>query len=495
MPCFSGLSDSFQRSRATAQWSVHPRVLSGPLSLALSLGALTALTVPNARADDSTLTLYGVLDAAVGTVQHSPSVSDTYQTSVNVPPPIKSTLPSQDSVNGMFNGATQNSRWGIRGKESLSEDLSAIFTLESGINLPTGQLNNGAASLAGNDYYKTSTGQVIGPNSSVSSNSSLSGQLFGREAFVGLSDRTLGTLTFGRQYQTMYDIFLTYDPVQRAPLFSPLAGSGSYGGGIGISDEQRVDNSIKYDGHVGAVNVGGLVKLGGIAGHNGARSDWAVRLGYEDGSFGVAAAYERITDGIKGASCAASGSTACLAPALSSSELAVTNYNALGYLLAARYKVDAATFKAGFERYTLSRPSDPFASLNVTSYFGYAVGNPGTADFKGADQSTEVFWFGGVYQFTPKVNLAAAYFDVRLLRSADAVDGNRTVAPSGQFDGDQHYYSLLAQYSLSRRTTLYAGGMLQRVSGEQFTNVNKGSTSYLTYPSNRVLALGLRHTF
>lgn len=491
MRCFSRVAVSFESSSQAAGHPVRPLRVSNSLSVVLA-ATLSAL---NAHADDSTLTFYGVVDAAVATVQHSPSISPTYVNSVNVPPAVKQTLPTQDSVNGMVNGATQSSRWGIRGKESLSEDLAAVFTLESGINLPTGQLSNGAASLASNDYVKTSTGQVIGPNSSVSSNSSLSGQLFGREAVVGLVDRDFGKVTFGRQYQPIYDVLLSYDPVQRAPLFSPLAGSGSYGGGLGISDEQRVDNSIKYDGKFGPVTVGALKNFGGIAGHNGARSDWGVRLAYEDGGFGVAAAYERFTDGLKGASCSATGSTVCLVTALQSNVLAVTNYNDIGYLLAARYKFASANLKAGFERYTLSRPSDPFASLNVTSYFGYAIGNPGTADFKGADQATEIFWIGGDYQFTPKINVAAAYFDVRSLRSADAVNGSTTVSPSGQFDGDQRYYSLLAQYSLSPRTAVYAGGLFIGFSGEQFTNANKGSTSFLSYPSNRVLALGLRHTF
>ena len=459
------------------------------IALAVS-GAISGV----AMADDSTLTLYGILDAAVATAQHSYSVDPQFPASIAVTQinAVSQTAPKNANatgVNGMFNGGIQDSRWGLRGKEDLGDGLSAIFTLESGINLPTGQLNNAAGDLASNNG-----------SSSAGANSSLSGQLFNRQAFVGLSDKDYGTLTFGRQYQPIYDILVTYDPVQFAQLFSPLGYSGSLGGGSGISEELRTDNTIKYANKIGAFNFGGQYKLGGIAGHNGARSDYALRLGYEDGPFGVQAAYERINDGLSeandGFNIAALTPAAGVALPITTPNVKVTNQNSIGYLLAAKYHIGEGNIKVGYSSYTLGKPSDPFSSLNVTNLYNYPIG--AASDLK-VDRKTKIFYFGGDYNVMPKLNLAAGYYDVQLVKSAD----------NGQLDGKQQYFSLLADYSLSKRTDVYAGALYQKLSGDNYpatttaataiNAANKGSlgnaATAADYQSNKILAIGLRHKF
>ena len=459
------------------------------IALAVS-GAISGV----AMADDSTLTLYGILDAAVGTAQHSFSVDPEFPASVVATQinAVSQTAPKNANakgVNGMFNGGIQDSRWGLRGKEDLGDGLSAIFTLESGINLPTGQLNNADGALA-----------LSNGSSTAAANSSLSGQLFSRQAFFGLSDKDYGTLTFGRQYQPIYDILTTYDPVQYAQLFSPLGFSGSLGGGIGVSEDMRSDNTIKYGNKVGAFNFGGQYKLGGIAGHNGARSNYALRLGYEDGPFGVQAAYERITDGLTAANNGFSitGVTPAVGAALpiTTPNLKVTNQNSIGYLLAAKYHIADGNIKAGYSSYTLGKPSDPFASLNITNLYNEPIG--ASSDLK-ADRKTRIYYLGGDYNFMPKFNLAAGYYSVQLDKSAD----------NGQLEGQQQYFSLLADYNLSKRTDVYAGAMYQKLSGNNYPGssadaanlnaANKGSLGNAAvaadYQSNKILAIGLRHKF
>ena len=64
------------------------------------------------------------------------------------------------------------SRWGLIGSEDLGGGMKAIFNLENGFSLDNGQLNQG-------------------------------GRLFGRTAYVGLSN-SFGELTLGRQYNALY---------------------------------------------------------------------------------------------------------------------------------------------------------------------------------------------------------------------------------------------------------------------------------------------------
>ena len=66
---------------------------------------------------------------------------------------------------GLFNG----SRWGFRGTEDIGGSVKAIYTLEGGVIVPVGQLDQ-------------------------------QGQVFGRQAWVGLKT-DYGTLTFGRSME------------------------------------------------------------------------------------------------------------------------------------------------------------------------------------------------------------------------------------------------------------------------------------------------------
>jgi len=60
-----------------------------------------------------------------------------------------------------------NSKWGLRGNEDLGGGMGATFWLENGFNVSTGKLNNG-------------------------------GDLFGRQAYVGLTSNQYGAVTLGR---------------------------------------------------------------------------------------------------------------------------------------------------------------------------------------------------------------------------------------------------------------------------------------------------------
>ena len=448
--------------------------------IGLSIAMLFAASGANAQSvNGSTVELYGVLDVAVGSVEYSLAGDPTFPATVN---PLTATkLAVNQSTTGMFNGGITPSRWGIRGTEDLGGGVKAIFNFDSYVNVNNGTLSNAAASLANNRSATAGT---------VSAASSINGQLFNDVAYVGLMDDTMGKVTFGRQWAPMGDILREYDAVQDAQLFSPLGFSGTYAGG-GLTELKRQDDSVKYMNKFGDFNFTAMVKLGGIAGKSSAASAYGLGAGYEAYGFGIQAAYQSATDALHGANSAVIG------------DVNVTNYNTNAFMIAAKYAFGDAKVTGGYESYTLKKPSDSVESLGISTYYGYQIGNPAavaacatgnTADFCAANQTTDVIWVGGDYNFTPNFNLAVGFYDLNPKASSDftalsATGGvNKVNGFSTQADGNIYEYSLLADYHFSKRTDVYAGLMYSQYKGNQYS-----SLAYNT--SNYIYAVGLRTKF
>jgi len=450
---------------------------------ATGVAAFLAVTGGHAHADIDVVKndkvnveVYGILDAAYGTVQHSLGINSQYSKSVNpVSPTVingsASTIaPARQT--GFFNGAIQDPRFGFKGSYDFGDGLNAFFTLEQGFNLTTGQANNSAAALAQNG----------GVSTTAATGGSLDGQLFNRQAFVGIAGDKFGSVTVNSNYAPIYDIVSQYDPVQYAQLFSPIGFSSSYGGGGGISEDARVHDSLKYSNKIGPVNFGVLYKYRGAVGDTNAKSAYALNAGYTEGNLGVQAAYQEFTDALKGS------------PGTTANTVAVSAYDTKAFIIAAKYEFnDAFTAKIGYETFTLSAASDsigttasPLSSLN---YFGQSISKV-TANTMIAPQKTNIIFIGGDYDFTSKFNLAAGIYDISLQQSSDytPTSASNTAAKTGQASGDQRYYSLLADYHFTQAFDVYAGLMYSTYSGKAFP-----SATY--YQSNQIIALGTRLTF
>ncbi|MDE3009432.1 MAG: porin [Pseudomonadota bacterium] len=444
--------------------------------LALATAVLAAVSA-TAQADDATVTLYGVFDVAVGSLQHSLNGNDQFPGSVDPFDAVRTTVPG--SMVGMMAGGISDSRWGIRGSETISPGVKAFFTIESGINLPTGTINNAAGALGNNAIY----------GSSEAAASSLSGQLFNRQAFVGLSDDSLGSLQFGRNYVHMFDVYTSYDPVQDAQLFSPFGFSGTYGGGSGATESMRSDNSLKYNNRLGNFNFGGLYHFGNYANGASKGRGFDINVGYEGETFGVQAVFAQYNDvmhagtsqGVANAGTTASPgilgtNAACLGATLGCfNSVALTEQNDRGWLLAGKYKLtSAATLKAGWQWFQQGAASDPMTVQQYGDYYGLQVATIG--QIKGPAKETSIPYVGGDYNFTDRLNLAAGYYDI--------ITKNNGANQSGE----QRYYSMLLDYHLSKRTDVYVGDMYSSFSGQIFP-----AASF--YQSNNVLAAGMRHKF
>ncbi len=116
----------------------------------LLAAALTMGFAGIAQAETS-VTLYGIADAAL-----------QYQS-------VKVDNIGKADRTGMASGGRSGSRFGLKGSEDLGNGLKAIFTFEAGVDIGTGDHQQG-------------------------------GRMFGRQAYVGLAGDSWGAFTMGRQY-------------------------------------------------------------------------------------------------------------------------------------------------------------------------------------------------------------------------------------------------------------------------------------------------------
>lgn len=105
-------------------------------------------------------------------------------------------------------GGMSGSRLGFRGSEDLGGGLKAIFQIESGINIDTGTVGQGNT-------------------------------MWGRQAYVGLSSATLGTVSLGRQYNPQFVTVDAFDPFGTG--FGSVANQGIF-----TLPNVRTNNSLVY---------------------------------------------------------------------------------------------------------------------------------------------------------------------------------------------------------------------------------------------------------
>jgi len=405
----------------------------------LVLAVAAAVAAPALALADG-VELYGILDEAIVSVSATKSLDATFPSAVLIKGGTAATQTT--SVTGLVSGGIQGSRWGLKGSEDLGNGLKALFQLESGFQANDGALSNGYLA-------KGNTGD----------SSSVNGQLFGRTAWVGLSDAELGTVKFGRNYSVFYDIYTDYDPVQFATLFSAAGNSGTLGGGAGITENSRQDSSVKYTGKSGNLNYTAMYKFGNVAGSSNAGSAYGFQAGYSAGNLGLSGGYMSTTDSVN----------------LSTTTVGML-VNTSAYLVAAKYKFnDVLTGKVSYERVTFQNPSDNNITSSFTNYYGSTLTSVvartvGSAGFN----MTSI---GGDYKLSDKLGLYAGYYSVNYDKNGGA---KSSATNNAAFT--ETYASVLVDYNLSKRTDVYAGGINVTTSQAGSSGIN-------------VLAAGIRHKF
>ncbi|MDR3672473.1 MAG: porin [Holophaga sp.] len=477
-----------------------------PLLLLLCTGIPMLAQSPNltvtSASGQSNVQIYGLLDMGVGQVAHSATFSDTYGTTTDPRPNKLATK----SVTGMFNGGISADRFGFRGSTVVANDWKALFQLEMGINIISGQVSNGAVSVAQN--VKNA---AVGSFGEYNSDSSVSGQLFGRSAFFGIGSATYGTFTFGRNTSFMADLIPAYDALQGAQMFTPIGYSGAFGGG-GTTDNARADQSIKYTVKISDFNLGYLHKFGGVSGNSGARAIDEAMASYESGPFAVSLSYQNCKDAT---SLAAYSSYPSGSPVLSSpgdgggtytfnlanaSQVAVTFQDTTATMLTARYKTGPLAIKGGYQHQEIKDPSNPASDMTITSIYGQTVGQVITNAFfvngAAATKKLDTYWIGAAYDVTAELNVAVGYY---YQKQHDYSNG--AVTPGKYGSGDGKFTSVLVDYRLTKAFDLYAGymntqyddAMAPSAPAYSATAVNPKTTGF--FDSNHVFGAGARYAF
>lgn len=217
----------------------------------ITLAALAVLA-GGAHAQSS-VQIYGIADVAVEHLTHAPTAGLTRM------PGLTGSVPS---------------RLGFRGTEDLGGGLKGLFTLEMGLGLDNGSLNQG-------------------------------GRAFGRQSWVGLGG-DWGTVSLGRQYTMLFWSQLDAD------ILGPnMFGSASLDNYL---PNARADNAIAYRGTFKGFTLGATYSLGrdtvnagpspagtNCAGESATDSkacrEWSAMLKYDAPQWGVAAAIDEIRGG------------------------------------------------------------------------------------------------------------------------------------------------------------------------------------------------------
>lgn len=256
------------------------------------LAMALALAFPAAHAQlaaNNTVELYGIVDVGFESVDNG-AVSATKLTS----------------------GISTGSRWGIRGREDLGGGYSAIFTLESRIEVDTGQIsNNGAIYFCGapavcpgvvltSPLPPQVAPQILGGVNTVNAtllsavaNVNSVSALFDRQAFAGLIT-PFGAVLAGRQYTPGYEAFVKFNS-----FFDSFAGSPGHLATINL----RANNSIQYRAELKGFTLSAMYGFGGAEGVAGGRSErptvtrgddfWGMNVQYAGPSFGATAYYQQ----------------------------------------------------------------------------------------------------------------------------------------------------------------------------------------------------------
>ncbi|BAN27012.1 porin Gram-negative type (plasmid) [Caballeronia insecticola] len=360
----------------------------------------------------SSVTLYGVLD-------------EGFDFTTNV---------ASNRVYELTSGYASGSRWGMRGVEDLGAGTKAVFQLESGVNL-----SNGAAGQGG--------------------------RMFGRQAYVGLSNDRLGSVKLGRQYDSVVD------------YLAPTTANGNWGGYLlahpfdndNTDNSFRVNNTVKY----ASPNIDGL-QFGGTYSFSNDTSfannrQYSAGASYANGGLLLGAAYLR-ADG--------TGLNANGAIATNDASFIAQRMQIFG--AGVNYTFGRAT--AGFA-YTNSSYRDPVTN----GYIGVPLASAGNTLKNLKYQNFEV---NGKYQFTPAFFIGAQY--VYSIETYDSTAG--TVRPR------IHSAGLMADYFISKRTDFYVQGAYQKITGSSTDSVMDQAfvpgTQGLSSNSQQFVArVAMRHAF
>jgi GBP family porin len=378
-------------------------------------GALLGAFAVSAQAQSS-VTLYGLIDAGLVYTSNQGGHSAWQESS----------------------GAVSNTVFGLKGTEDLGGGLRAIFRLESGYNVNNGSL-----------YYKNT--------------------IFGRQAYVGLQSDQYGTLTLGRQYDSVVD------------YLGPIA-LANYGDGNNLSahpfDNDNVDdffslnNTVKYTSPTFAgVTFGGLYGFSNQAGRFANNRAYSLGASYANGPLNVAAAYLQLNNG-GGGPLGTNPNGGALEAQNGDANFTAQRQRVVG--VGGNYTIGPAVIGL---LWTHSMYDNTTSVLN------------GAFTVPNANLRFDNYEVNGHYALTPALSLSGAY----------TFTNGRYSSASGGARPKWHQVSLMSDYSFSKRTDVYLEGVYQHASGgpagSVFSTAAINGLTPSSTNSQTAVTVGIRHRF
>ncbi|OBR53136.1 porin [Paraburkholderia tropica] len=324
------------------------------------------------------------------------------------------------------------SRWGLKGNEDLGAGLHAIFDLESAFSMDNGQAQYG-------------------------------GRLFGYQSYIGLQSDTYGTLTIGRQYDSVTDTIglATANGNWAGYLFShPLDNDNT-------DATFHADNSIKYQSPtIAGLSATGVYGFSNLAGAFATNRMFSVGLKYGIGDFTVGAVYEDLSS---------PGSTT-VGSQPSDDYVTFTARNQKIYGLGATYSLGQSAFGLAYTHVAIQQPT-------ASVYVGSLGDNLSGLRF----DNIEANWR---YNISPALFVGAMY--TYTLAHADEGGEHQSL--------HWNQVGLMGQYSLSKRTALYTQFVYQKLSGGNTgtpldTAYIPGSAGTSSNSHQVVARIGINHSF
>ena len=340
------------------------------------------------------ITLYGGVDMGIGYQTHGAPLSNDAGFGVSY-------LISRNSRSPYFGVAPNGfggSYLGLKGEEPLLPGLSGIFNLQTSFLPTSGHLSDGLGSIVQNNGLPLASTTTF-------ADSSKDGQPLNTVAYAGLSSKTFGTLTYGRQNSLTLDGVIAYDPMSASGAFSLIGFQGATAG-MGDTENARLDNSLKYTVGVGPFRAAAAAQLSSDGGGE-ARRILQGQVGMDYAGLSLDAIYGQVKDAVSAAPLPV-GFTPTPAQLLSAGNglVAGTISDNTGLMLLGRYTVGPLKLYAGYENIRFTNPSIPLP-VGTTIIGGYSLGTANNAAFTN-NRILQVFWTGAKYTVRPDLDLIVA---------------------------------------------------------------------------------------
>ena len=309
------------------------------------------------------LTLYGTLDGGVGYEQWGTRLG-AYSDKANY-----AIQRNSGDTHWLWSpNALSTSNVGVRLSQKIGDNWEIVGAVEAGFNPYTLRLVNGPQSQADNNPYATALQRTA-------FDSARGGTWDNGQAFIGISNPTYGTLTFGRTTLLSMQALSAYDPVASVG-FSQLGFTALYGT-FGASPTSRINTAFTYRLNYQGFRVAAQAQVGGYDQFNAATQQYQAQIGTDFNGF----SFDAIAGYAKNALTFASFAGAATPVGFNPYDIVrATALNTGGVELVGRYQWDKFKFYAGYI-YSLSvNPSNPNFPYGVGTVAPGVLGSPRLRD-------------------------------------------------------------------------------------------------------------------